>query len=133
MAPSPHQIIPTNRPECVARGYHPTGTSRGASVRLQTTNCRKETDGHLVVVSELCPGIEVVEAPMGRLEMDGEGWGKVMGRVQEVVNMAREVIVGHRCRPWRGEDNGPTPSGTHGSSGRPKTKKRWLCKQHFIS
>jgi len=56
------------------------------------------TDGHLVVISELGPGIEVVETPMGRLEMDGEGWGKVVGRVQEVVDMTREVVVGHRRR-----------------------------------
>jgi len=55
----------------------------------------KETDGHLVVVSELRPGIEVVETPMSRLEMDGEGRGKVLGRVQEVIDMAREIVVGH--------------------------------------
>ena len=65
-----------------------------------------------MVVSELGPSIEVVETPMGRLEMDGEGRGKVLGRVQEVVDMAREVVVGHRRRRWRGEDNGQTPSGT---------------------
>jgi hypothetical protein len=64
-----------------------------------------------VVISELGPSIEVVETPMGRLEMDGEGWGKVLSRVQEVVDMAREVVVGHRRRRWRGVDNGPTPSG----------------------
>ena len=93
----------------------------------------KETDGHLVVVGELGPSIEVVETPMSGLEVDGKGWGKVLGRVQEVVNMAREVVVGHRRRRWRRGDNGPTPSGTHGSSCRLKTKKRWLCKQHFIS
>jgi len=97
------------------------------------TRGRKETDSHLVVVSELGPSIEVVETPMGGLEMDGKGWGEVLGRIQEVVNMAREVVVGHRRPRWRGGDNGPTPSGTRGSSCRPKTKKRWLCKQHFIS
>jgi len=51
-----------------------------------------------MVVSELGPSIEVVKAPMGRLEMDGEGWGKVLSRVQKVVDMTREVVVGHRRR-----------------------------------
>ena len=51
-----------------------------------------------MVISELGPGIEVVETPMGRLEMDGEGWGEVVGRVQKVVDMTREVVVGHRRR-----------------------------------
>jgi len=81
-----------------------------------------------VVVSELCPSMEVVETPVGGLEVDGEGWGVVLGRGQEVVNVAREVVVGHRRRRWRGGGNGPTPSGTHGSSCRRKTKKRWLGK-----
>lgn len=49
----------------------------------------------MVVISELRPGIEVVKTPMGRLEMDGEGRGKVLGRVQKVVDMTREVVVGH--------------------------------------
>ena len=49
-----------------------------------------------MVISELRSGIEVVKTPVGRLEMDGEGWGKVLSRVQEVVNMTREVVVGHR-------------------------------------
>jgi len=132
-APSRYRTVPINPPECVARGYRLTKTSRDASVRSVKTKGGRETDSHLVVVSELCPGIEVVETPMDRLEMDGEGWGKVQGRVQEVIDMTRKIVVGHRRRRWRGEDNGPTPSGTHGSSGRPKTKKRWLCKQHFIS
>ena len=54
-----------------------------------------ETDSHLVIVSELRSGIEVIEAPMGRLEMNSEGWGKTLRRAQEVVDMAREVVVGH--------------------------------------
>ena len=62
------------------------------------TNGGKETDGHLVVVSELGPSIEVVETPMSGLEMNGEGWGEILSRIQEVVNMAREVVVGHRRR-----------------------------------
>jgi hypothetical protein len=53
-----------------------------------------------MVVSELGPGIEVVETPVGRLEVDGEGRREVLGRVQEVVDMAREVVVGHRRRQW---------------------------------
>ena len=62
---------------------------------LQRAKSGKGTDSHLVVISELRPGIEVVETPMGRLEMDGEGRGKVLGRVQKVVDMTREVVVGH--------------------------------------
>ena len=132
-ARSPHQTVPTNPPESAAHECRLTETSRGASARSPTTKARKETDGHLVVVSELGPSIEVIETPMSGFEMDGEGWRKVLGRIQEVVNVAREVVVGHRRRRWRGGDNGPTPSGTHGSSCRPKAKKRWLCKHHFIS
>jgi len=132
-ARSPHQTVPTNPPECVAHECRLTKTSRGASARSRMTRGGKETDGHLVVVSELGPSIEVIETPMSGFEVDGEGCGKVLGRVQEVVNVAREVVVGHRRRRWRGGDDGPTPSGTHGSSCRPETKKRWLCKQHFIS
>jgi hypothetical protein len=32
---------------------------------------------------------------MGRLQVDGEGWGKVLGGTQEVIDMAREIVVGH--------------------------------------
>lgn len=51
-----------------------------------------------MIVSELRPSIEVIEAPMGWLEMHGERWRKILGRAQEVVDMAREVVAGH-CRP----------------------------------
>ena len=48
-----------------------------------------------MIVSELGPSVEVIEAPMGRLQVNGEGCGKVLGRTQEVIDMAREVVVGH--------------------------------------
>ena len=75
-----------------------------------------------MIVSELGPSVEVIEAPMSRLEMDGEGWGKILGGAQEVVDVAREVVVGHWRLWWRRVDSGPTPYETHGSNGRTKTR-----------
>ena len=83
------------------REYHPTKTSKRASVQVRGTGAGKETDGHLVVVSELRPSIEVIETPVGRLEMDSEGRREILGHVQEIVDMTREVVVGHRRRQWR--------------------------------
>jgi len=66
-------------------------------VSAVTKDKRREiTDSHLVVVGKLGPSIEVVETPMGRFEMDREGRGKVLCHVQEVVDMAREIVIGHR-------------------------------------
>lgn len=81
MAPSRYRISPTNPPEYVAREYRPTATLQDALVQLRETESGKRTDGHLVVVVELCSSIEAIETPMTRLEMDGEGWWKVLGRV----------------------------------------------------
>lgn len=63
-APSQYRISPTNLPEYVAREYHPTATSQDASVRLRETESGEGTDGHLVVVVELCSSIETIETPM---------------------------------------------------------------------
>lgn len=52
-----------------------------------------------MIVSKLGPSVEAIEAPVSRLQMDCEGWRKVLRGVQEVIDMAREVIVGHR-RQW---------------------------------
>ena len=99
MAPPRYRISPTNLPEYVVREYRPTATLQDASVRLRERGGGKRTDGHLVVVVELCSGIEAIETPMTRLEMDGEGWLKVLSRVEEVVDMTREVVVSHRRQP----------------------------------